>query len=382
MKKVLAIAGTSVRRLFRDRLNIFFVLILPILLITVIGIVFGGGFTPRIGVISTDTGDLGAELVGRLEALDSIALLPFDDVEQMHKEIDRANLEAGLVIPAGYDETLRSGGTVTLDYAALPRGGGFEVQSLVSAEISQQAASVRAAQFVSGVTEVGFDDALDVAENVEVGGVTVTITGDQRPSTVGQFDLGAAQNLVLFMFVTSLAASAALIQSRRFGVSTRMLSTPTPARVIIAGETMGRFSVALVQGLFIAVVASIAFGVNWGSLAGAAAVVVAFALVGTGAAMLMGSLFSNDQQAGGLGVFIGLGFGALGGCMVPLEVFSPTMRNVAHVTPHAWALDGFSELIRRDGGLTDIWVEVAVLLAFAAVLMALATWSFRRAITA
>jgi len=35
----------------------------------------------------------------------------------------------------------------------------------------------------------------------------------------------------------------------------------------------------------------------------------------------MGSALSNEQQAGSLGVFLGLALAALGGAMVPLEVF-------------------------------------------------------------
>ena len=50
--KVLTIATNSVVRLFRERTNIFFVFILPLLLVMIIGLVFGGGFTPRIGPIS------------------------------------------------------------------------------------------------------------------------------------------------------------------------------------------------------------------------------------------------------------------------------------------------------------------------------------------
>ncbi len=95
----------------------------------------------------------------------------------------------------------------------------------------------------------------------------------------------------------------------------------------------------------------------------------------------MGTLFENDQQAGGAGVVAGLGIAALGGCMIPLEFFSPTMQAVAHVTPHAWALDGFAELVRRDGTIADILPELGVLAAYAAVLVALASWRYRRVIT-
>jgi ABC-2 type transport system permease protein len=97
--------------------------------------------------------------------------------------------------------------------------------------------------------------------------------------------------------------------------------------------------------------------------------------------MLLGSLLHTEQQAVALGLLLGLGLGALGGTMVPIEFFSDTMRTVAHATPHAWALEGFAELVRRGGGVRDVAGDVAVLLAFAVLLAALASWRLRRVIT-
>jgi len=106
----------------------------------------------------------------------------------------------------------------------------------------------------------------------------------------------------------------------------------------------------------------------------------AFALVSTGAAVLFGAMLSNEQQAGAL-TPLGLGLAALGGCMVPLEVFSPTMQTIAHVTPHAWAVEGFTKLIRTDAGLSAIALQIAVLIGFAVVLLGLASWRLNRSIT-
>jgi ABC-2 type transport system permease protein len=136
---------------------------------------------------------------------------------------------------------------------------------------------------------------------------------------------------------TSHAATGAarLIETRRLGVARRILSTPTPVRTILAGQTLGRLAVALLQALLIVAGSALLFGVRWGDPAGTAAVVIAFSLVGAGAGTLIGSMFSNEEQAGPVAILIGLGLAALGGSMVPLEVFPPAMRTVAHLTPHA-----------------------------------------------
>lgn len=100
--------------------------------------------------------------------------------------------------------------------------------------------------------------------------------------------------------------------------------------------------------------------------------------------MLMGALFENDQQAGGLGVLFGLGLAALGGCMVPLiiyEFFAPTLFKIAHITPHAWGLEAFDALVIDKGTVVDTVPFLAILLGYAAVFYLVAIWRLRRVLT-
>jgi ABC-2 type transport system permease protein len=90
-------------------------------------------------------------------------------------------------------------------------------------------------------------------------------------------------------------------------------------------------------------------------------------------------VLSNESQAGALTPFA-LALAALGGSMVPLEVFSPTMQTIAKITPHAWANDAFNELLAHGGGLVDVLPQIGVLLAFAAVLIGGASVALRRSI--
>lgn len=134
-----------------------------------------------------------------------------------------------------------------------------------------------------------------------------------------------------------------------------MLSTPTSVRTVVLGEASGRWAVAMVQGLYIVVVTLVAFWVDWGDPIGAALLLIALSAVGAAAGMLLGSIFENDNQEGRIGVVLSLGLAALGGAMLPVELFSETMQRVALLTPHAWALDGFAELTRRGGrGLRQV----------------------------
>ncbi len=58
--KVFAIAWNNVRRMLRERSNIFFVFIFPLALILLIGAQFGGGVDPVVGLYLADDGRLAA----------------------------------------------------------------------------------------------------------------------------------------------------------------------------------------------------------------------------------------------------------------------------------------------------------------------------------
>jgi len=384
--KELSIGWVNIKRMLRERSNIFFVFIFPIALVLLIGVQFGGSFAPGVAVHQTDTDVLSERVVEALQAEESIEVQVLEDPDEVVTAVERGTVQAGVLLPGGMDETAAGGEPVDIGLISRTDGTGSQISSVIGAAIAEVMLPVGAAQFTVAETGAGFEESLAVAD--EVSGsvapidVEVSATGEAIfPDTLGQFDLGASSNLVLFVFLTALAGSSALILTRQLGISKRMLSTPTPMRTIILGESLGRFGTALVQGLYIMVLTVAIFSVNWGDPVGATLILVALSAVGAGAGMLLGSLFSNDQQAGGVGVVLALGLAALGGAMFPLDLFSPTMQRIAHLTPHAWALDAYAELVRRGGTTLDILPELGVLMLYAVVLLSLAAWRLRVVIT-
>lgn len=382
MSKAVSIAGVNLRRVFRDRISLFFMVVFPFVIILMIGAMYGAGFEPTLGVVSRGSGALGADLVGRLERNEGIRVRAYDDRGSLTTAVERGQVEAGLVIPSGYDTRIRAGETVSLPYISRPAGSGQEAQLIVAAAVDRQAVVLRAARFAASEGVGSFDEALRTARAVDASFPRVEVRSSVAGSSVLSFNYGAAQELLLFVFLVSLSAASMLIESRRLGVSRRMLASPTGAATVVLGEGLGRFAIALFQGGLIVGVTLVVFGVDWGDPLATGAIVILFALVGTGAAMLMGSVLENAQQAGSFGVFFGLILAALGGCMVPLEIFPNTMRTIAHVTPHAWALDAFGDVLGRNGTVVDIWPQLAVLALYAAGLLSLAAVLFRRKLTA
>ncbi len=385
MSKILAIAGANLRMFIRYPSNLFFVFIFPLLLVLVLGVSFGGTFEPRLGVVAPDT-PVASEIVDELAAIDGIVVERFETRAAAIEAVERASLSAAVLIDDGFDEVVATGQTAEIEYLAAP-GFAEDLRLTVQGALVSPSNRLRATGFVADELNLDRVTAAAVVDQAEsfVAPIAVTTeyssSGPESLSASGQFGLGAVQEVALFVFLTSLTAATQLILTRQLGVASRMMATPTPIRSIVLGETLGRYLVALTQALFIIVAAALLFGVRWGNPAAAAILVLVYCAVATACGILMGSVLDNEAQAGGVGVMLGLVLAALGGAMVPLEVFSDSMQRVAHLTPHAWLIEAFEELIARDGSLVDILPQVAVLGGAAAVLLLLSTVLLRRSLT-
>jgi ABC-2 type transport system permease protein len=384
--KVIEIAWANLRRLLRDRSSIFFVFVFPLALVLLIGLQFYGGGGPQLGVLAPEPGSFADRVVQRLSAEGDIEIRILEDEETLVAAVETGSVEAAITIPSEFDRTLAAGQPSEVGFIARPAGVGPSLRAVVGEAVQAAALPATAARFVSDHGLADFVTALSTAERMRSGLAPIEVASSTVgealfPATLGRFDLGASSQLLLFMFLTALSGGAVLIQTRQLGLSRRMLATPTSVRTILTGEALGRFAVVIVQGLYIMIGTLLLFGVNWGDPFGAAAVVIVFAAVGAGAAMLIGTVFRNAEQAGGVAIVAGLGLAALGGCMLPLQLFSPTLKTVAHLTPHAWAMDAFTTLVLENGGFGDILPELGILAGYAVALLLVASWRLRAVIT-
>lgn len=384
MRKIVTIAWFNLVRLFRERSNLFFVLIFPILLVAVIGSQFGGDDEPEIGV--TGGGSFAEGAAERLEATGAASVRSVGDEDVLREDVGSGSLPVGVVVPDDVEAMLEAGETPEVTVLVGEGDQAPQLAQVASRAFSAEAVVPGVTGELAGQTDRPADEVAGVVEQtsealapVEI--VEVAAGGGELEEPQFGFSQIAVGILLLFTFLNALTGATALIQSRKFGVSRRMVATPTTLRTIVLGEGLGRWGVGMFQGVYIMIASALLFAVSWGNLATAVVVLAVFAAVAAGAAMLIGALMSNDEQAAGITVMAGLVLGALGGCMFPLELFGSTMTTVAHVTPHAWGIDAFTAMVRDDAGLIDVLPELGVLAAMAAGLIAVATWRLRLSLT-
>ncbi len=387
LRKVLEIGRVNLLRQVRDRGDLFFVFVLPTIIIVALGLQFGGTGRARLGVVAP-TGDAAAEaLVDTLgEGAAPFEIRRVADLETLEGQVERGQLEAGLVIPDGFTLSLGWPGQVEILFLGTSDALTTGLRAPIDAAVARLGAITTAARLsvAEGLATPAEAAAVAEAGYETVPGVEVSVTQVGEPGMfVGfsQFTFGASTQLILFMFLTSMTAAARLVYTRQLGLSRRMTATPTSTWTIVAGEALGRYLVAMMQAAYIVLVTAVAFNVSWGDPLAASVIIALFGLVAAGFALLVGALSRNADQAGSLGVFLGLALAALGGCLVPFAFMPDAMQSIARLIPHSWALLGLQELIRTGGGLETVALNVAVLAVYAAVVMTLAAWRFRKAIS-
>lgn len=382
MSAAVAIALVELRRFLRDRSNIFFVFIFPLMLVLLIGAQFGGSSGGSAVVVGPDSG-LRDALVRAMahEELD----VEYADRDAALEQVARARTDIAVLVDPQAAEAYADG--EPLELSVVPSSQLTARTAVQQVQLALERLSTEQGQLAAlterGVGAAAASQALAdarttlAAPQLEIESVDEL---DREFAGLGRFDFGASGQLLLFVFLASLTGAVTLINARKLGVVGRTLAAPVSSRQVVLGQVLGRFAIAAFQGGYIMVATALLFDVDWGAPIASVAVLALFSLVSAGAAMLIGATLDNEGAASGIGVGVGLVLAALGGSMMPLELFPDTMALVARVTPHAWAYEAFAEIQRHGGGLIDIVPQLAVLGAMAAVLLFLGAWALRRSL--
>jgi ABC-2 type transport system permease protein len=158
--KALAIAGVDLRRLMRWRPNIFFLFVLPMLIILLLGAAFGGSQTARIGVLSRSSDPLAQQFVTALGHRPATTVVRYTSVGKLRDDVAHGNLDAGLVIPADYDARLAHGTNMLLSYFGRPNSGAQQLRATVQSVAADQGRAIAAAQVLEQTLGTSFPVAL------------------------------------------------------------------------------------------------------------------------------------------------------------------------------------------------------------------------------
>jgi ABC-2 type transport system permease protein len=180
----------------------------------------------------------------------------------------------------------------------------------------------------------------------------------------------------IFWIVSLLAVS--VLREKQEGTFRRLLVAPMGRMAMLAGKLTPYYLINIIQIVIMLGVSSLLFKMSLGdSPAGLVVVSLAAAAAATGLGVLVAALGRTEAQIGGLTVLLLLTLSALGGCFVPRFTMPGWLQTVGLVTPHAWALDAYQDLLVRGYGLLEVLPKIGALAAFALAFFTVGVWRFR-----
>ncbi len=182
---------------------------------------------------------------------------------------------------------------------------------------------------------------------------------------------------VMFAFFLVLTVGWLFVAERRQGTLKRLRAAPLSRSQILLGKMVPCFLLSLGQGVFLLLAGKLVFGMSWGTQPlWLVPVVVATSLAAMGLAMLIASVARTEAQVAIYGTLLVLVLAGISGCLMgDPELMPEQMKQLSRITPHAWALDAYSQLlVSTTPNVALVLQACGVLAAFGAGFVALAWW--------
>ncbi len=412
-----------------DRRALLVNLVLPILIATFFGYLFGGsgpskGGTIDVALVQQDTGEVGAKIAAALKA-DTTLRITEMDAAQARQAVAKGSQKAAIVIPAGFGEAAGSalfgaGKKPSIDVLYDPSQQA--VLPMVKGMLTQQVMQVVSAEMFGGKTGQAFTDksmkeieqgAATDPDNAALkdllvsvkkfqerpqakvqpaggaqapkGGLSVPFTTSDQQVSSGKLQQGYngyahsfAGMGVQFILFLGVDMGIGILLARRSGIWSRLLAAPVTLTTVLLARAASAAIISLgllcvMFGFAVAV-----FGVHITNPVGFLGVAVCFALLTASFGLLIAAFGKTPEAARGIAVFATLIMVMLGGAWVPSFMFPEWVQKVTVAVPTRWAIDGLDAMTWRGLGMDAAGVAMAAELGFALLFALLALTKFKR----
>jgi ABC-2 type transport system permease protein len=394
--RIFDISRKDLLQILRDRRTFLFLLIMPIAFTLLFAYIFGTMGADEsdsrlpVGLLDQDRSVLSGDLVLLLDGSDVIRL---DQKEQRSPEdLDQSvadgTLAAAVVVPAGFGRSVKDGAPIRLTFITDPSQASmetvrgellvFEQRLIGAARIARIAAD---AVGDPSIYDSALADALEAWQSppIRIDSLASGAVQAQSPEVLSATQ--SSPGMMLQFAIAGLMTAAMIIVSERKTRSLQRLLTTAASRVqILIGHYLAIFALIFGQFVLLMAFARLFLGVDYLRVPGGTLLVAATAAAFISALGLFIGIFAKSEEQATAFVMIPMFvLSGLGGAWMPLEYTGAAFRAVGHLSPVAWAMDGFKNIIARGLGFDSTLLPAAVLTGYALLFFGLAVWRFWRA---
>ena len=391
MIRILDIAFKDLMQLLRDVKTFMFLLFMPIIFTFLFGYAFGGFSSGSsdsrlpVGYLAEDDHWITDTLHDLLAESELIRLDEnlFHSAADLEKLVTDGDLAAAIIVPYGYGRNVLKDKSARLIVIADENTSAW---TTVEAELltltSRLDGAVRTATIIDQLDVEGipfdyaFERSLSAWDEPPIAIHETTSLAVEKGNQSGLTHTAPGM-MLQFAIAGLLTAAQVIVAERKSRTLQRLLTTATNRIHIVLGHYLAIFILIFTQFIILMTFAQVALKVDYLRVP-AATLLVAFsaALCISALGLLIGILAKTEEQAIIFSLIPMFLFAGLGGAWVPLEVTGPTFQAIGHLSPVAWGMDGFENIIARGLGFNSILLPAAALLGYAAIFFFLAVQRF------
>ncbi len=383
LDRVLAIARKNLRALKHDRRTVGFLVLMPLLMITIFGYTFGGD-VKNLGVYVVNLDSAPSNESISASILTDILTRDTLEVKKIYTAQDIALDPVSLARQKVHDADI---------WAAIVFGQNF------TADVQRALGALRNGTFMMPGSFVIYIDGTNP-------NIVTAIVGDLQKSI--QKVLASPPNLIVppivvapdlvygkgarfidffapgvmglaAMMVTFMLSIISFVHERSGSTLDRLLSTPVTEGEIVAGYALAFGFVALIQSIVILTAAIGLFQITiHGNVLLVLLMIFLFGVGSQGLGFVLSSVARTEFQAIQFLPLILFPSILLSGVFWPLEAVPVVLRPISYFIPLTYAVDGLRSVMIRGWGFEGIWLQLLVLLSFAVVMLLLSTWALKR----
>lgn len=379
-KRILTLARRVIRQIANDRRTMALVILAPMLMLTLGAILFRAEAADvPIGIVNDDEAvtlpgggamQLGQGIADALAANEGVALVAVapDDIESV---LRAGTVQGVVVLPANFSADFLTDPAHQAVIDLRLEGSNPSRNRLITAQVAQAAVGALAELGMGGLGEAGGGGDLPI---------TVETTYLYAGESLDTLDYIAPPYIAfLSFFFVFLLTCVAFLRERSQGTMERLLATPATRLEIILGYMGGLGLFAMVQVLIIVAFTIWVLKVHFvGSVTLMLVIVGLLALVGVSMGILASTFARNEFQVIQFIPIVIIPQGLLSGMVWPIEDMPAYLRPLAYIMPLTYANRALRDVMLKGQGLTDIWLDLLVLLAMVFATVGLGALTVRR----
>lgn len=367
MRQFLKFLGASLKMTYREKIALFWMFLFPILLMLLLGTIFGrtGTADINLGVVDLDNSNVTRAISSTLKGISAFNIKSGSETD-LKKQLSDGKLNAVLVLDKGFESSLMShkpgNATIYVDKSSMT------VAEITSTALRQV------------IGEIGVNMAKQFVPNAIGPGDIIKVTEKPIASSDLRYVDFIVPGILAMTLMTAgmLGLSLSFVQYREKGILRRVKVSPLPLSRFLGGEITAALVMSLIQAAILLLVGWAVFRVhihgNW-------LYIILVIILGAASFLALGFLVASvtktlkTAEMASNAITFPMMF--LSGVFFPLAILPPFLAVIAKCLPLYYLGDALRKVMIQGKGLGDVWVDLIVIVGMGLVCFAVSVKLFR-----